>query len=934
MSTPFSIVLGSTDSDSNTSSRTLASQAGAIQWDPPQVSFVFPTQVAVTSGSPTGPQWDGASSQGFAFCKVTPTPALDTTDRFHTQAYYDVANYPNAPSRRFSETHQGSSTTLATTLQASTTFSLTLISGGGEAGLGFAAAADPSGLRRALVLSAQDQSASVSPERQGGRIPVTDGLLTAYDHNLTTDVLYTLGRLQVAKNPDGTTRTQWSAGTYIWPHPYHYVPLYENNGGTAVAKTPVVLVIQEDAQYPLTGQFTVSGTAVSGTWGQLTSELSGTQFAFRVNGAGDWYVLNGAPANDNEMTIHDYGDNPYATQASLEAIAYAVGSGTISVLPNLAGCGDWDVALSPSYNDGAAVPNLNAVTYTANLVEVNPGGAPSGTAIYDWVVTPQGGSPTSYLNQGASLVVDYANQPLNVTVQVSGTGQPTCIHADDTGYISLVNSTNPGIWDQSSLWATQTDALGDTQYRNDHTWDLKGSAISGTYYHHHVYECQGRSAALVGTWYVSSTEILVEKGSLTTWPSAGTAIVAQAFTSDTGTAVHLYCTYTGKQSLSTYDKLTGVTVQYRARAKRTHGLSDVGTGAGTVSSCSASAGYKVYQQTQHHFPMTFVTGKVNSTTLRVEDAQRVVNARAGTTKRFWLCASTTDGTYRQRLDLASVNLTANEITFTQPVSTNLAVAGSMLVLAPWNHWFTGGVSETVVPTTNWALGHQSLLFLDAVNGQNSATIDIDASFTLRCLDPLYYSAAGTTRQYPWLWIPLRGRLAIPSYDRTTVVVAYDSWTSTVDANGDSIVTFQNCLIVQGLSSGLGTTHTFTRGGALFSHKEIDLVATAAVESKTTADPDLTKTNAGLNRSYILFSWNQTWADLLQASQSLSIVTGATGVSDQGQPLLPGTIASLSPNAMLQVDPIYWPVQLLGLDPGGPLTDDPFYPSTGSGGFSQ
>lgn len=938
----FSIRTRTVDPDGNQTSETLSVKAGPASSDIPQVSFVFPNTVSVKSGGAGGPVWASGVYQGFAFCEVTPTPSDVGTGSFLVQHYYNSGNYPNNPDRRFANTFRGIGTTIVNDWYYNT--QSLLVNGGGVAGSGFAQSADLSGLRQAVVLSTQDQSSEevpgddgirrVSPSRFGRRTPSTDAIILAYNHDLTDNELQTIETIQPGTLNDGSARSFWPSGTFAFYHPYHYTPVYQNQGVVAEDVLPHILVIEDGNQFSLRGQFTVSGTAVTGQYSELDTQVSG-QSAIRFEGDSTWYLVSGVLSSSG-LTIYDYGDAPYSSNVGAEITRYAHGSGLISVLPNLVGCDLWDVELTPDYKDGDEIPS-RTVTYTAGLVGT---GAPSGVAQYDWTVITQGGSTTTYLDQGSSLDVNYPTDDTvkNVRVTVSGAGQPACIHGDETGLISLTLSADAGEW--SPHLRSVKELFDNGTIKNIYSemqWFRRGSTPeTDVWFHHWTAQAKPLGAKPVngddGQTFSFTTTINFPKGSIDDLPSRGTIVLSNEDSVSADSYNDLfYATYTGKSSGATYDSLTGVTWKDFLRVETNGRILSTATGTGSFASVQGSK--YVYMQTQHHFPMTYVVGQVgtSTTSIKVEDARRIVNARLGTNRKFWITAPNRvpDGStltdFYGVYTLQSVNFTTNELTFTTELLSEHRQAGSQIIVAPWFHWRNGGTKniDTDVPAKYWNVNNQSLLMVMGdyqgsdrrFDAGDSFTISEAETFDLVVYDPFTGVENSAEREaaragfddgyrYEFTWLPYQGRIIIPNYDRGNLVIEYGSWTRLRKTlQGNSIIRLKNCRLVSSLTTDTAEAGLFTvpGGSVAFVHKNIKVDPTwsitdlnSPVTNIEVADPGNTTPERGRNR---------TWIDVVQANRDENTDTGNVGrmFSDAvWESIIPGFPTGGIP----QVDPIY------------------------------
>lgn len=843
MAKRFDIIFTSIDSDGNTVSKTLQAKAGAIDFTAPDVAFEFPPTVSPRAGGLVAPHWGGGSSRAFAYCQVVPTPSDRGTGRFLVQYYYNSGVYPNNPSRRFHQTFDGSATTLVEALNKLNTTEIDVNAGGGVDGTGFASSTDVSGLRKVLVISSEDQSASTGEfgaqdgtGQQGFRLDQFDEVMTIYNHNLSTDTLETLRRLQIAQLDDGTENLvdEWPVGSYVFFHPYHYAPLYENNDIVSTEFEPHVSVIEEGAQYPLTGQITVAGTTVTGQFTRFDTEIgSGVQNAIRFGTDQTWYLISGVLSSSG-MTIYDYSDSPTFTDASAEVATVITGSGFVTVLPNLEGCADWDIDFQLPFNDGDLTPDNTSVLFEAETVEVSPGGAPSGLPTYDWTVDwklANGDIVSSgYTDQGSSLVVNtvtsitnHEDTAVNVSVQVSGAGQPACLHTKSTGFINLVNSVNAGVFGRRVDGGFRISSQGNFNVFNGMVFQRDGSNPERNWFHEHLYVYAPKEALIADSYRPGlDSTIKFAKGAIDTWPDKGTIVLYipqnQPLSSTVGPKL-IYCTYTGKNTTGALDSLTGIVSQksliWNIEAMDIQNINQ--QGAGFTTAITTSTGAFAWVQTQAHWPKAIVTGRPQSPpgVVNVDDVRTLASMRIDSNQtRTWYRIGGNRGPgfgniYKTFKFVGIISFAGHQYLFRNLDNSDIGqfdiYDDAAMVWTPWKDTFNGLNDD--YDKKFWLRGVQSLLVVrnveidGVIQPSNGAFIDHDQEFTLRCHDLL--DNLGDTDTFPtWTRTPLKGRLVITHPLETfRAVIEYSNYdVKTLLEPAGTKLTFYNCKIVPALSS--------------------------------------------------------------------------------------------------------------------------------------
>ena len=912
MAKGFNLILGTTDSENVLTTETVQVRAGSPHFDPPQVGFTFPPQIAPKIGEVTGPQWPVGEYWAFAFCRVVPTPSDDGTGRFFVQYYYNSGNWPNDPSRLFEQTFDGTATTLDGNLYSYTLDSIAINAGGGDATYGFANQNDVSGLRHGLVITnadlsyvyegrTGDRAFRTGGDRAGFRNPGTDELIAAYKYSSGQQKLFTLERLERASG-----LPTWGSGSQIIAHPYHYVPLYQNDGAVNYAVLPRVLVIEEGAQFPLTGLFHVSGTTVTGQYTRFLQEVaSGSQMAVRFVGDETWFLVSGVLSSSG-LVLFDYGLNPQVVSGSAEAAPYALGSGVVTVLPGLVGCANWDIAFTPDVRDGDGFPNLSGVVFTAAPIEIVAGGAPSGALSYVWQVQPLGGAITTISNSGNQISVNFSNSatvPIDVRVFVSGAGQPTCVHSDSTGYITLKKSVTAGTFycdSRVSLLNLTTKEAETVDY-----WKRYGNNTDTiAYFHHQIYAFEPYQAFLNETWTTTNTYISIKKGQIDSWPSNGTFCIAYQQSS---TAVrHIYGIFSGKQTNTTDDRLTGVTIVGSFLLDRNYAVSSVSTGAGIASVPATTTTTFIFMPVPGTWPFTFVKSRLSNTALLLENltafSQRNLGIN-GTTN------SKTDVWFFKSGNPIHVNtMTAGagpsqQMSFLNPLPSWVD-AGAVIALAPWDSQRTGN-QETIIPTTYWNRGNMGLMYVSLPAAYGLQYVDTLNTHRIYVSDATKRASTGTMGSMPrYTWIPPQGRLVVPNYDRTkTLVFTYQNFVEFANGLGDETqgVYFDNCRLVQ--VNGSATSGYLQANQIIVPYKEVKMDPVPFVSTKTGVTPEYSVASPGLGIWTI--GYNTTLVDVIKANTSpTNPALPGSEATPISQPNWEKFITNFPTNGIVATDPLY------------------------------
>lgn len=867
----FNITVTATDSDLNTTSETVQVKAGTPSAVNPTVTFVFPSRIAVRQGDSINPYWSPSTFLAPAPCQVTPTPTADAggTGRFLVQTYYNSGLYPDSPSRRFAQTFDGYGTTLSASLVGESspeTSQMLVVSGGGVVGSGFAQQTDLASLRRSILLTNDSQKVRV-----GYRTDIFDELLIPYHHDLATNTVYTLKRGQFGTNP-----LSWTAGTPIEFHPYHYCPFYSNNGVSDFTVLPTILVMEEGTQFTLRGTVILSGTQVTGSNTTFLSQISGgvADKAIKFSSNANWYLISGI-ISDTSLVIYSHGDNNYLTSQIAQINGFTKGSGLVTVGTFLVGCENWDVRITPEYLNGDKVPSLS-VTYTAETIQINPGGAISGTAKYLWQEIS--GSTITTLGSGQTQIVQYYDAvPKRIRVQVSGTGQPLCVHSDDTGYIALSPSINVGTWQASAEYGTSSSA-GTTSAV---TFMPITSVDAAAWFHHHLYEFESKRTTSTSTLSTTATEILVPKGSIDDWPNSGSVVVTAELTVP---RKQMFFTFSSKITgqVNTADKLTGLVF--------VEGISlDVDAPFYSARQ-SMPSNSMVSMHYSHHFPWSQIVSVVNSTKIKVLDARALANPRPGSVKPVFISYKTAP--YYQRNTIASVNLTTNEVTLTSPLPSQVA-AGDTISVGPWRD--STGIIDSNMSSDNWNL-HR--LFTTQISAQGSTAqyaITTGSSLSIQLFEFGWESYTGSNLN---IRTAKRGRMVIPRYGQTprAIVIEYSSMTK--GTNG--VWTLNDCKLRSDLSGGL-TFAMISAGELCLPFKEVKSKAVSIVTQPGSA-PTITINSQGNTTFY--YGIGSTHVDVIQGSNSQTVTIGTVATPVPNLPRWEHLFTGFPTNGLVQHDPIY------------------------------
>lgn len=984
----FNIVTRTTDQEGNSSQENVQVKAGESFAEIPEVSFQFPQVISTQIGDSNNPYWSNTVSRGFAFIGVTPTPSDAGTGGFFVQTYYNSGEYPHNPSRQFKDTAKGDGSTLENDWFFST--SLMSVAGGGFPTSGFVQQTDVSGLRPALVISRDTQNDTpffgdgirrIKPGRLGARVPTADSIVMAYHHDLGSDPeqLRTLRVVQegdvedteIDDTPEDTGRGSidrtrgrvsrtlvgWPAGSFIFPHPYHYCPVYENNALTSKNVLPYVLVVEDGTQYPLRGTVSVTGTSVTGSFTKFTQEISG-QSVIRFEGDTNWYIVSGV-ISDSGLVIYDYGEAPSFTNVAAQANRFAIGSGLIEVLPNIAGCSDWSISLSPKYDDGDIIPGESLV-YT---VEFGGTGAISGTPSYQWTVSEQplaGGtittSGTGHTSAGSLEVFYDETKKIQVEVTVSGSAQPICVHSYNTGYLNLKPGANPGTWSVNLRATTNSDGENISECR----WFRREGAGPSTDWIHHWQSVAGPPTAVIKQpWAYNIYTLQGDAGAFDDWPDQGSVIVYARKKTDDGSnearfGFNYLTTYTGKTSSS----LTGVNSNSVQKWTVTDNGLSVPGGAGAFSLNPAQYSMTAYYYNAMEWPMTYITGIDSSRTrIKVEDLRRIKEVRApGGIQKFWILQSNAGSIQINPITIVGLNgfsLTTDELEIDTPL-TNEVQVGDPIFPGFWEHWRHGSTArlDPSVPSNQWNAFNQNMCMIRGAHNRDEDTfsnIDIinnpdgftfAADETLRIIiwnfvigamynDPTYgaFVNNGTLQR---IMIPEKGKILLPNVDRTkNLVFEYDgisrfhSSISGPQGSGPEYgATLLNCRLVEDRSGTNaidddGNIFMYT-GAPAFFYKELILTGEHTIETNNATDPHISINQPG-HRTQINYT-AAVWYDLVQSNLTEDEKVGIVG-TPKAENIWESRLTNWPVGAMAQIDPIYTDLPD-PLPPADPIDDDP------------
>jgi hypothetical protein len=918
MITGFKLILQTTDSDNVSTEETVQARVGLPHWDPPNVTFNFPSRLSPDLGTATGPYWPVGEHWAFAYCQVRPVPSNYGTGNFFVQSYYNSGNWPNNPTSKFSDTFIGTATTLAASLYNTNVSTISVNSGGGVNPWGFATSTDVSGLRKSIIITNSDLSqADVPWSNQGSN----NELIAIYNHNQDQNRFETIKHLETATVND--IPVIWPLGAQVIFHPYHYVPLYQNELEMDSQNViPRVCVIENGAQFPIRGIFHVSGTSVTGIYSRLLSEVLIPQMAVRFGGDSTWYLVDSL-ISDTSMTIYDYDRNPLIISGTAEAVPYAMGSGLITVLPYMPNCSDWDVSISPTLYDGDGVPNPSGVVYTANLISVVAGGAPSGTIGYKWEVQPLNGAITT-INSSSQISVDYsAGVPIDVRVNVSGSKQPLCIHSDSTGYMTLVKGVNAGSWFVHSTYQLMNEYF--SQIRSQ---DIAGSTIfkilstnqePATYFHHQLHFYSPKKALLQNSWNTRTNTISVKKGQIDNWPSSGPFVVTMAVNDVPKQNLLIYGIYSGKQTGTSDDRLTGITISACLRVDWHY----------QVSLEPNNPNYNflpdslIYVPVIGSWPFTFVKNRKSLLSLELENAA-LIEGRNNSLCSLWFYKPGYPVHTNRWVDrpkhfgASNPNLIQLGQSLPSWIDTGVIVA-----LAPWDSSATGNQELNVVKEL-WNKGNLAFVQLNPTANRWLTTTD---RIDIRAIDYTSRHSTGTLGSLPrCTWLPTQGRLVVPQYNRNqTFVIEYTGYNdngSTRD-DGEEII-LHNCRIVEvngTVPSGYIQTSTWA-----VPYKELQYNATPYVFTASGLYPSISILCPGtelgdwgifgtgpvheynINNMGRTFGFNAMVVDSIHANRSINPdLRGMNGVA-LTQPNWEQILPNFPTNGLVAVDSLYrpWP----------------------------
>jgi len=802
----FTFRITTEDGDGNTATENVSVNSGPAEASPPTVTFNFPSGVRVEAGDGVDPYWGAGTKLAPVFCKVFPTarPTEGGNGEFEVQYYSTAAKHPNSPDRRFSLTHEGVGGQLSLALTNEATDYITVSSGIGITGSGLCQSADLVGFRKAIQITTDATSTSTGTRTTrfgrttriaGRRITIGDDDegISAYHHNLSNNRVYTLER---GNRAHGRVLKAWEAGANINLHPYHYVPMYSNAGAFDILVKPHIMVSETGTQYPLTGRVDVTGTAVVGTNTDFLNEISGggtgsyhvsgATNIIRFDGTEHWYIISGVLSSSG-LTIYDYGDSLAITDKAAEVNAYTLGSGTVAIQPDLTGCNDWDVRITPQYEVGDTVSSLS-VDYTATIDATKVGGAISGTPGYFWEVDISGVSTTPTWsglvpgNIATQTVVYTANTSKRVRVTVSGFGQLACQHQYDTGDLSLVDGISAGTW--KSVQTSRAGHWGEVE-SNIRT-ELVGSRQADKYYHHNLTAMKPKQTETTSSVSQSSTTINVTPGTIDSWPNKGTVIIRGNQRTLTTPNHHHHqqyfrVTYTGKTNSS----LTGLANKrvFEMQADRPYdqrGLRNYENYPSTIS-----AGHPVWIQQMQPHPFSTVEAVISNNRVRLRDVAGMSNGSTIKWVRFFTAFDDTG--YRSRggqmfdqpYRIISTSSSSREITLDRNLDHAIA-AGMLCVMQPYTDANNGDLFPSSV-------SYDRLNFLNTsawmVYQPSSVTTTLNKTGTgtgikdyLYIWDPMHNIMRGDYEERQGWRLPPVGRMIFPRGTSSTdkgIVIEYN-----------------------------------------------------------------------------------------------------------------------------------------------------------------
>ena len=932
----FKLKITTEDLDGNTSIENVSVNSGPAECSPPTVTFSFPSGVRAETGDDVDPFWSAGTIIAAVFCKVFPTarPTEGGNGTFLVQNYSTAAKYPDSPDSRFEQTFEGAGGQLAASLTNTATNFMVVSSGTGVAGSGLAQSSDLVGLRKSIHIT--DDTAITTEGtrvtrfgrtvRVGGRereIGNEDEGISVYHHDLTTDKVYTLerGGRALGRNLD-----TWQIGASVTLHPYHYVPMYANATSTDVLVTPHIMVQEVGTQYPLTGSMLVSGTSVVGTNTDFLNEISGVQNLIKFGDAEPWYLISGVTSSSG-IQIYTYGDTLDLTNQPAQINCYTLGSGTVAILPDLAGCTSWDILLSPQYSTGDTIPSLS-VDYTATIDPTIAGGGVDGTPSYVWEVlsgtTPPTWSGLVPGNATTQTVVYESETAKRIRVSVSGSGSPGCVHQYDTGDLSLLEGISAGTWKSVQSTIVGTGGQVESKIRAQQ----QGSRVADKYYHHHLTAMQPMQTTTTASVTSTTTTIYVSAGTIDLWPNKGTVIIKGPLASSGTKQSYLRFTYTGKTNSS----LTGIVWRNTYNMpKGSNGYKQTELTQGSPGTLAA-AGSDIWIQQSQPYPFSKIETIVASNKVRLRDVAGINNGSSTKWVRFapayhdteYLTARSgkmIDQPYR----IIATNETTREITLDRNLHASIA-ANMLCVMQPFTDQIIGLMYPSSVNPDRLNFWGLSTFFVYNPDDTSSKTTTVSTSTTtnLYIWDPMYNVITGRSEIEQHLKLAPVGRMIAPQGDSTDdkgVVIEYNGYTGPIqtdDVNGvtgnrPGVIQLHNVKIVSELSVA-GTSHAFGSRTMLIPYQDIELTPISVLTFEPT-DADIGYDFNGGTSKHL--GWSQPLADEVFATSSetptfttlaITPIPNRTNYEEQHYPAWPT-------KAIRSAPPVYINVPLTGDEDG-------------------
>lgn len=904
----FKLKITTQDSDGNTASENVSVNSGPSECTPPIVTFAFPSGVRAEVGDSIDPFWSASTFLAPVFCKVFPTARPDEggDGAFLVQAYSTAAKWPNSPDSRFEQTFEGVGGQLTEVLDSTTSNFMVVSSGIGVTGSGLVQSADLVGLRKAIQITddAIATSTGATTTRFGKKTRVAsrqeligddDEGISAYTHDLTNNRVYTLER---GNRSFGRIPQTWPIGTNITFHPYHYVPMYVNAGAVDLQFIPHIMVQEVGTQYPLTGTMNVTGITVSGTNTDFFNEISGSAGGGNhISGAGNlikfgdaesWYVISGIQSS-SVLVIYDYGDNLNLTAQPAQVNCYTLGSGTVSVQPDLTGCSSWDIRLSPQFSTGDTVASLS-VDYTVLIDATVVGGAISGTPNYEWEVLS--GTVFSGLNPGnlaTQTVIYETGVAQRIRVTVSGSGQPTCTHQYDTGNLSLIEGVSAGTW--KSLQTTEIGTGGQVvaKIRSQ----LQGSRLADKFYHHHLSAMKPLQTKITSLTTATAGSIFVTAGDIDAWPTKGTVIIkggtVTLFTGFFTFSVHqIYhrFSYTGK----TNDRLTGIVHRGNFGVPTTAEFDQTKIGPVSVG-INAPSGSDIWIQQNQPHPFSKIEAITGANKVRLRDVAGIHNGSAIKWVRF-APSYEESAAYRARggrlfdqpYRIISTNSTTREITLDR--NLHAAIKENMLcIMQPYTDQTVGFMYPSSVSQDRLNFWSTTGFFVynpDEISSLRNTTITSSTGVTLYVWDPMQNIIKGRSEAAQQMRIPQVGRMLLPRGTSSLskgIVIEYNGYTGPIpsfvlagipfpingiQANLPGIFALENVKIVTALSDS-GDDVSVGPRTLLIPYQDMEITPLSVLTFEPT-DADIGYNFDGGTSKHI--GWSQPLADQIFVTDSI------------------------------------------------------------------